>query len=156
MSNLIDNYYNCCRRAGNICKIYDGSHWKRLAPNMAATRIWDPLLLAILINFKLQFYIYIFLNEDLKSLKSILRGNSSFGSDDFGISMSGCKFYSTRARRHGRIQWPITKWVKHGYVLLAETDYSLSPIDTLLQFTWMWRGTLAPFLLRRAICKSPN
>ena len=96
---------------------------------MAATRIWAPLLLAILINFKLQFYSYIFLNEGFNSLKFILRGNGSFGSDDFGISLSGRKFYSTRARRHGRIRWPITKWVKHGYVLLAETDYSLLSID---------------------------
>ena len=96
---------------------------------MAATRIWAPLLLAILINFKLQFYSYIFLNEDFNSLKSILRGNGLLGSDDFGISLSGRKFYSTRARRHGRIRWPITKWVKHGYVLLAETDYSLLSID---------------------------
>ena len=96
---------------------------------MAATRIWAPLLLAILINFKLQLYSYIFFNEDFNSLKSILRGNGSFGSDDFGISLSGHKFYSTRARRHGRIRWPITKWVKQGYALFAETYYSLSSID---------------------------
>ena len=69
------------------------------------------------------------MNEDFNSLKSILRGNGSCGSDDFGISLSGRKFYSTRARRHGRIRWPITKWVKHGYVMLAEPHYSLSSID---------------------------
>ena len=69
------------------------------------------------------------MNEDFNSLKSILRGNASFDSDDFGISLSGRKSYSTRARRHGRIRWPITKWVTHGSVLLAETDYSLSSID---------------------------
>ena len=96
---------------------------------MAAMRIWAPLLLAILIYFKLQFYSHIFLNEDLNSLKSILRGNASFYSDDFGISLSGCKSYSTRACRHGRIRWTITKWVTHGSVLLAETDYSLSSVD---------------------------
>ena len=44
---------------------------------MAATRIWAPLLLDILINFKLQFYCTIYLDEDFNSLKSILRGNSS-------------------------------------------------------------------------------
>ena len=58
-----------------------------LAPNMATTRIWAPLLLAILINFKLQFYSYIFLNEDFNSVECILRGNGSLGSDDFGISL---------------------------------------------------------------------
>ena len=96
---------------------------------MAATRIWAPLLLDILINFKLQFYCNIYLDEDFNSLKSILRGNSSVGCDVFGMSLSGRKCYSTRACRHGRIRWPITKWVKHGYVLLAATDYSLSSID---------------------------
>ena len=96
---------------------------------MAATRIWAPLLLDILINFKLQFYCNIYLDEDFNSLKSILRGNSSVACDVFGISLSGRKCYSTRACRHGRIRWPITKWVKHGYVLLAATDYSLSSID---------------------------
>ena len=63
------------------------------------------------------------------SLESILRGNGSVGSDVFGISLSGRKCYLTRACRHGRIRWPITKWVKHGYVLLAATDYSLSSMD---------------------------
>lgn len=96
---------------------------------MAAMRIWAPLLLAILINFKLQFYCNIYLDEDFNSLKSILRGNGSVGCDVFGISLSGRKCYSTTACRNGRIRWPITKWVKHGYVLLAATDYSLSSID---------------------------
>ena len=96
---------------------------------MAATRIWAPLLLAILINFKLQFYCNIYLDEDFKSLKSILRGNGSVGCDVLGISPSGRKCYSTRAYCHGRIRWPTTKWVKHGYVLLAATDYSFSSID---------------------------
>ena len=44
---------------------------------MAATRIWAPLLLAILINFELQFYCNIYLDEDFNYLKSILRGNGS-------------------------------------------------------------------------------
>ena len=69
------------------------------------------------------------MDEDFNPLKSILRGNGSVGCDVFGISLSGRKCYSTRACRHGRIRWPITKWVKHGYVLLAATDYSLSSID---------------------------
>ena len=51
------------------------------------------------------------------------------GGDDFGTSLSGRKFYSTRACRHARILWPVTKWDKHGYVLLAATDYSLSSIE---------------------------
>ena len=89
---------------------------------MAATRTWAPLLLAILINFKLQFYCNIYLDEDFNSLKSILRGNGSVGCDVFGISLSGRMCYSTRACRHGRIRWPITKWVKNGYVLMAATD----------------------------------
>ena len=96
---------------------------------MVATRIWAPLLLAILINFKLQFYCNIYLDEDFNPLKSILRGNGSVGCDVFGISLSGRKCYSTRARRHGRIRWFITKWVKHSYVLMAATDNSLSSID---------------------------
>ena len=81
---------------------------------MAAKRIGAPLLLAILINFKLQFYCNIYLDEDFNSLKSILRGNGSVGCHVFGISLSGRKCYSTRACRHGRIRWPITKWVEHG------------------------------------------
>ena len=96
---------------------------------MAATRIWAPLLLAILINFKLQSYCNIYLDEDFNSLKSILRGNGSVGCDVFESSRSSRKCYSARACRHGRIRWPITKWVKHGYVLMAATDYSLLSID---------------------------
>ena len=92
---------------------------------MAAKSIWAPLLLAILIYFKLQFYCNIYLDEDFNSLKSILRGNGSVGCDVSGISLSGRKCYSARAFRHVRIRWPITKWVKHGYVLMAATDYIL-------------------------------
>ena len=60
---------------------------------MAATRIWAPLLLAILINFKLQSYCNIYLDEDFNSLKSILRGNGSVGCDVFESSRSSRKCY---------------------------------------------------------------
>ena len=63
---------------------------------MAATRIWAPLLLAILINFKLQSYCNIYLDEDFNSLKSILRGNSSVGCDVSGMSLSGRMCYSKK------------------------------------------------------------
>ena len=87
-------------------------------------------LLAILIYFKLQFYSHIFLDEDLNSFKSFFKGNRALGGDDFGTSLSGLKFYSTRACRHARILWPVTKWDKHGYVLLAATDYFLHVSST--------------------------
>ena len=96
---------------------------------MAATRILAPLLLAILINFKLQCYYNIYLDEDFDSLKPIWRGKSSVGCDVFGISFSARKCYSTRAHRHDRLRRPIMKWVKHGYILLAATDCSLLTID---------------------------
>ncbi|CAH3156255.1 unnamed protein product [Pocillopora meandrina] len=96
---------------------------------MAATRILAPLLLAILINFKLQFYYNIYLDEDFDSLKPIWRGKSSVGCDVFGISFSARKCYSTRAHRHDKLRRPIMKWVKHGYILLAATDCSLLTID---------------------------
>ena len=76
---------------------------------MAGTRIWAPLLLAILINFKLQFYCNIYMDEDFNSLKSILRGNGSVGCDVFESFLSSRKCYSARACRQSRIRWPITK-----------------------------------------------
>ena len=82
---------------------------------MAATRILAPLLLAILINFKLQFYYNIYLDEDFDSLKPIWRGKSSVGCDVFGISFSARKCYSTRAHRHDRLRRPIMKW-KRSYI----------------------------------------
>ena len=117
---------------------------------MAATRIWAPLLLAILINFELQSYCNIYLDEDFNSLKSILRGNRSVDCDVFESSLSSRKCYSARACRHGRIRWPIKKWVKLGYVLMAATDYSLLSIDIKV-FMDVERGTLVLFRLRRAM-----